>query len=83
MPDNLRQPDNTSVKRRESYRLRIVNGFFRGSLGAARHRPLMLVVDGIGASAISWVVAIDRHDYAALGTPVTSAQVVKAWFRAE
>jgi hypothetical protein len=29
------------------------------------------------------VPAADRRDYAAIATPVTSAQVVNAWLRAE
>ena len=29
------------------------------------------------------VPAVDRRDYAAIATPVTSAQAVKAWLRAE
>jgi hypothetical protein len=29
------------------------------------------------------VPAVDRRDYAAIATPVTSAQVVNAWLRAE
>jgi hypothetical protein len=29
------------------------------------------------------VPAVDRRDYAAIATPLTSAQVVNAWFRAE
>jgi hypothetical protein len=33
--------------------------------------------------AVGWMTAVDRRDYAVIGTPVTSAQVVKAWLPAE
>src|SRR4051794_11075329 len=44
------------------------------------HRQL--VGDGIGKAATVWTTAIDRGDYAAIVTPVTSAHVVNAWLRA-
>jgi hypothetical protein len=35
-----------------------------------------------GKTTTVWTAAIDRGDYAAIATPVTSAHVVNAWLRA-
>jgi hypothetical protein len=40
------------------------------------HRQL--VIDGIEGGAIGRAAAVDRRDYAAIATPVTSAQAVNA-----
>jgi hypothetical protein len=43
---------------------------------AQGHRQL--VIDGIEGGAIGRAAAVDRRDYAAIATPVTSAQAVNA-----
>ena len=40
------------------------------------HRQL--IVDGIAKGAMGWMTTIDRRDYAAVATPVTSAHLVNA-----
>jgi hypothetical protein len=50
---------------------------------AAPQGHRQVVQCGMANDAVGRMTAVDRRHYAANGTPVTSAQVVKVWLRAE